>query len=197
MSASPESEQDFEQGRQFAVVLNHLFATRLTPTGRPYTLTEVSKATGLSVPYLSILRKGTIGAVSLHRAATLARFFRVPLDYFSQEGLPVDTMDDLVREALAQPLVREVALRAAKVDVAQRALLLQMLEQAEHVLQEKTLTQPLVREVALRAGKIGVAQRALVLQMLEHADQVLQELATRPPQAGSAPQEAAPGSQEP
>jgi len=197
VSASPESEQDFEQGRQFAVVLNHLFATRLTPTGRPYTLTEVSKATGLSVPYLSILRKGTIGAVSLHRAATLARFFRVPLDYFSQEGLPVDTMDDLVREALAQPLVQEVALRAAKVDMAQRALLLQMLEQAEHVLQEKTLTQPLVREVALRAGKIGVAQRALVLQMLEHADQVLQELATPPVQAGSAPQEAAPGSQEP
>jgi transcriptional regulator with XRE-family HTH domain len=197
VSASPESEQDFEQGRQFAVVLNHLFATRLTPTGRPYTLTEVSKATGLSVPYLSILRKGTIGAVSLHRAATLARFFRVPLDYFSQEGLPVDTTDDLVREALAQPLVREVALRAAKVDVAQRALLLQMLEQAEHVLQEKTLTQPLVREVALRAGKVGVAQRALVLQMLEHADQVLQELATPPAQAGSAPPEAAPGSPEP
>src|SRR5262249_19895630 len=134
---------------------------------------------------------------SLHRAATLARFFRVPLDYFSQEGLPVDTMDDLVREALAQPLVREVALRTAKVDVAQRALLLQMLEQAAQVLQEKTLTQPLVREVALRAGKIGVAQRALVLQMLEHADQVLQEITTPPAQAGSAPQEAAPGSQEP
>ena len=196
MSASPESEQDFEQGRQFAVVLNHLFATRLTPTGRPYTLTEVSKATGLSVPYLSILRKGTIGAVSLHRAATLARFFRVPLDYFSQEGPPVDTMDDLVREALAQPLVREVTLRVGKVGVAQRALVLQMLGQAEHVLQEQALTQPLVREVALRAGKIGVAQRALVLQMLEHADQVLQELAAPPAQAGPAPQAAAPGSQE-
>jgi len=196
VSASPESEQDFEQGRQFAVVLNHLFATRLTPTGRPYTLTEVSKATGLSVPYLSILRKGTIGAVSLHRAATLARFFRVPLDYFSQEGPPVDTMDDLVREALAQPLVREVTLRVGKVGVAQRALVLQMLEQAEHVLQEQALTQPLVREVALRAGKIGVAQRALVLQMLEHADQVLQELAAPPAQAGPAPQAAAPGSQE-
>src|SRR5919109_2774002 len=189
----PESERDPAQLPQFAALLNHLFATRLTPAGRPYTLTEVSKATGLSVPYLSILRKGTIGAVSLHRAATLARFFRVPLDYFSQEGLPVDTTGDLVREALAQPLVREVALRAAKVGMAQRALLLQMLEQAEHVLQEKTLTQPLVREVALRAGKIGVAQRALVLQMLEHADQVLQELATPPAQADPAPQAAAPG----
>ena len=181
MSASPESEHDLEQGRQFAVVLNHLFATRLAPGGRPYTLTEVSKGTGLSVPYLSILRKGTIGAVSLHRAATLARFFRVPLDYFSQEGPPVDTLDDLVREALAQPLVREVTLRAGKVGLAQRALLLQMLEHAEHVLQEEALTQPLVREVALRAGKVGTVQRALVLQMLEHADQVLREITESPP----------------
>ena len=193
----PQSARDGQQPCQFAALLNQLFATRLSPEGRPYMLAEVAKATGMSVPYLSILRKGTIGAVSLHRAATLARFFRVPLDYFSQEGPPVDTMDDLVREALAQPLVREVALRAANVGMAQRALLLQMLEHAEHVLQEKTLTQPLVREVALRAGKVGVAQRALVLQMLEHADQVLQELATPPAQAGTAPQAAAPGLQEP
>src|SRR5437660_3350318 len=103
----PGSERDPAQLHQFAALLNHLFATRLTPAGRPYTLTEVSKATGLSVPYLSILRKGTIDAVPVQRAAALARFFHVPLDYFSQEGPPVDTMDDLVREALAKPLVRE------------------------------------------------------------------------------------------
>src|SRR6266704_2381305 len=87
----PGSEPDHEQPNQFAVLLNHLFATRLTPGGRPYTLTEVAKATGLSVPYLSILRKGTISAVPVQRAAALARFFHVPLDYFSQEGPPVDT----------------------------------------------------------------------------------------------------------
>src|ERR671932_335167 len=154
MDAHPASDRDRQPAGQFAVLLNHLFATRLTPEGRPYTLTEVSKATGLSVPYLSYLRKGTINAVPVQRAAALARFFHVPLDYFSQEGRPVDTMDALVREALAKPLVREVA---------------------------------------LRAGKVGTAQRALVLQMLEHADQVLQDLATPPAQAGSAPQEAAPG----
>ena len=136
MGASPESERDPQQSRQFAVLLNHLFATRFAPSGRPYTLTEVSKATGLSVPYLSILRKGTIGAVSLQRAEVLARFFHVSLDYFSQEGLPVETPDALVQEALAQPLVREVALRAGKVGTAQRALVLQMLEHAEQVLQE-------------------------------------------------------------
>ncbi len=125
-----------EQPRQFAALLNHLFATRLTPEGRPYTLTEVGKATGMSVPYLSILRKGTIGSVPFHRVEALARFFHVPLDYFSQEGPPVDTLDDLLRQALAQPLVREVALRAGKVGMGQRALVLQMLEHADQVLRE-------------------------------------------------------------
>ena len=61
MRERPGSGPDHEQPNQFAVLLNHLFATRLTPEGRPYTLTEVSKGTGLSVPYLSILRKSTIG----------------------------------------------------------------------------------------------------------------------------------------
>ena len=125
-----------EQPRQFAALRNHLFETRLHPEGRPYTLTEVSKATEMSVPYLSILRKGTIGAVSFQRVVALARFFHAPLDYFSQERSSVDTMDDLVREALAKPLVREVTLRAGKVGTVQRALVLQMLEHAEQVLQE-------------------------------------------------------------
>jgi transcriptional regulator with XRE-family HTH domain len=137
-----EGEGSHRQPRQFAVVLNHLFATRLTPEGRPYTLTEISKATGMSVPYLSILRKGTIGAVPFHRVEALARFFHVPLDYFSQAGPPVDTLDDLVREALAQPLVREVALRAGKVGLAQRALVLEMLDHAEQVLQELAASPP-------------------------------------------------------
>jgi hypothetical protein len=136
--SSDEPDREHHKPHQVAVLLNHLFATRLAPHGRPYTLTEVSKATGMSVPYLSYLRKGTIDAVPFQRIAALARFFHVPLDYFDQEGSPVDTMDDLVREALAQPLVREVALRAGKVGIAQRALVLQMLEHADQVLQELT-----------------------------------------------------------
>lgn len=142
MEEKAEYEGNHRQPRQFAVVLNHLFATRLAPEGRPYTLTEVSKATGMSVPYLSILRKGTIAAVPFQRVEALARFFHVPLDYFSQAGPPVDTLDDLVREALAQPLVREVALRAGKVGMAQRALVLQMLDHAAQVLQELAAPPP-------------------------------------------------------
>ena len=135
MRGRPGSERDPEQGQQFAVLLNHLFATRLTPTGRPYTLTEVSKATGLSVPYLSILRKGTIGAVPFQRVAVLAHFFQVSLDYFSQEGPPSATVDEQVQAALAQPLARDLLLRSGKIGVAQRALVLQMMEHAERMLQ--------------------------------------------------------------
>ena len=136
MRGRPGSEPDHEQPNQFAALLNHLFATRLTPEGRPYTLTEVSKGTGLSVPYLSILRKGTIGSVPFQRVAALARFFGVSLDYFSQEGPPTESLDEQVRLALAQPLGRDLLLRAGKIGTAQRALVLQMIEHAERVLQE-------------------------------------------------------------
>lgn len=144
MGSDQESDQnhDHQKPRQFATLLNHLLETRLASSGRPYTLTEVAKATNMSVPYLTILRKGRISAVPFQRVEALARFFNVPLEYFSQEGPPADTMDDLVREALAKPLVREVALRAGKIGMAQRALILQMLERADQVLQQMESSPP-------------------------------------------------------
>lgn len=130
-----ELEQQRNKSRHFAKVLNHLFETRMTDSGRPYTLTEVSRATGMSVPYLSILRKGTIASVPFERVEALARFFKVPLDYFSRDTPPADPMDDIVRRALSKPLVREVALRAGQMGMAQRALVLQMMQHADQVLQ--------------------------------------------------------------
>jgi transcriptional regulator with XRE-family HTH domain len=136
MRAPQSPDQGHRPPRQFATLLNHLWSTKCTPQGRPYTLTEVSKATGMSVPYLSMLRKGTIGAIAFQRVEALARFFHVPLDYFSQEEPPGDRLGDPLQEALAQPLVRELTLRAGKMGIAQRALVLQMLEHADEVLQE-------------------------------------------------------------
>ena len=131
----PAAGPDHQQPDQFAVLLNYLFATRLTPSGRPYTLTEVAKGTGMSLPYISILRKGMITKVPFQRVAALAKFFRVPLDYFDQEGPPVDTMDSLIRDALEKPLVRDVVLRAGRLGTTQLALVLQMLEHAEQIVQ--------------------------------------------------------------
>jgi len=127
----PESKRDPEPSKQLTALLKHLFAIRLTPEGRHYTLTEVSKATGLSVPYLSILLKGGISAIPFQRVVVLARFFEVPLDYFSQEGPPAEILEEQVFEALAQPLCRELLLRSGKISTAQRALVLQILEHFE------------------------------------------------------------------
>jgi len=129
------SERDPDSPHQFAALLNELFATRLAPSGRPYTLTEVSRATKLSVSYLSMLRSGGIDAVPFDRVDALARFFQVPLEYFSQKVSPAERQEALAREARTQELGRDLLLRAGKIGLTQRALVLEMLETAVRVLQ--------------------------------------------------------------
>ena len=46
-----------------------------------------------------------------------------------------ERLDEQVRLALAQPLSRDLLLRAGKIGTAQRALVLQMIEHAESMLQ--------------------------------------------------------------
>jgi len=66
---------------RLAAWLNYLFATRLTPTGRPWTLGEVSRATGLSAPYIRLLRTGGLpSAPQPAHLAPLAAFFDIPAD---------------------------------------------------------------------------------------------------------------------
>lgn len=116
---------------RFADLLNHLFDVHLTSRGRPYTLTEVSEATGLSVPYLSMLRKGTINNVPFDRVAKIAKFFKVPLDYFSSSGSLSERDMAPVEVADTEP---QVLLRAGDVGPMERALILQMIEQAKDIL---------------------------------------------------------------
>jgi len=132
----PKFEDDHKQPDGFAERLNYLLSTRRNAERLPYTLTEVSKATGLSLPYLSTLRKGKIEKVPFKIVEIIADFFHVPLDYFSQKGPPVDTEDTLVQEALAQPLVREVVLRASRLRTPELALVLEMIDHAQKVLHE-------------------------------------------------------------
>jgi len=141
---------------RIAEQLNHLFATQLSPSGRPYTLTEVSEATGLAVPYLSVLRKGTIQSVSFDRIERLARFFDVPLDYFSHNAPPldVDLVDAKVRKILADPNGREFLLRAGDLGPAERALILQMIEHAQAIL-ERPKGQAVSSPVSSDAAKGG------------------------------------------
>lgn len=160
MCARHVSDHDQQRSQQFVALLNHLFETPRAH-GRPYTLTEVSKATGLSVPYLSLVRKGAIRDVSLQRAAVLARFFHVSLAYFCPEESPVELLDDDIREALAQPLVRELMLRVARVSLGQRALVLAMLHHADHGLGE-TASCPAASPA--HATPLGMAKNGVTCQ---------------------------------
>ncbi len=126
---------------RFADLLNHLFATHLSPRGKPYTLKEVSDGTGgfFSIAYLSLLRRGGIERPSPERIRMLADFFGVDVSYFVGEDPTFEerqsTMDEALRRALADPQVREFAMRANEFSLEERTIVLQMLDQARQLMQ--------------------------------------------------------------
>jgi len=131
------SEQPAEDGTRLAALLAHLFETRLSPSGRPYSLTEVSAGTSgkLTVSYLSALRKGKVAAPSADKVQALANFFGVRATYFTgQDSLAESAVsgddDDELRQAMAQPLVRLVARRAGSLGHAEQALILRLIDDA-------------------------------------------------------------------
>ncbi|WP_052390777.1 helix-turn-helix domain-containing protein [Streptomyces sp. NRRL B-24484] len=81
--------------------------------GRPWRDTEIALGTGLSGTYIGNLRKGT-QKPSLENAVKIAKFFGVPLDYFSDSATAQAVERDLQRiEALRDARVERIAMRAA------------------------------------------------------------------------------------
>lgn len=62
--------------------LRILFESFKKPDGTAYTMLEVSKATGVSLPTLSQLRNGKITNPQLNTLRAICRFFNIPLHYF-------------------------------------------------------------------------------------------------------------------
>lgn len=62
-----------------------LFEAIRHPEGRPFTMQEVSTATGISLATISQLRSGKISNPQLNTLRGLCDFFRVPLRYFETE----------------------------------------------------------------------------------------------------------------
>lgn len=62
--------------------MNILFDAVRHPDGRPYTLQEVSDATGVSLGTISQMRGGHIKNPQLNTLRALCRFFSIPLRYF-------------------------------------------------------------------------------------------------------------------
>jgi transcriptional regulator with XRE-family HTH domain len=135
---------DEAAGALFGERLNSLFATRPDPaTGEPYSLRDVSEGTSgvVSRAYLSTLRRGLVSMPGLHIIEALARFFDVPTGYFLGHDTgdvpggraPSDDADETdedaaLRLALADPLVRETALRVKDFGPEEWKLMIGMVE---------------------------------------------------------------------
>jgi transcriptional regulator with XRE-family HTH domain len=129
---------------RFADLLNHLFATRLSPRGRPYTLKEVSDGTGgyFSIAYLSLLRRGGIEQPSMERIRRLADFFGVEPSYFLGEVSAEDReaaqeLDAALRHALHDPQIRAFAMRVNDYSLEERTMVLRMLDQLHELVESR------------------------------------------------------------
>jgi transcriptional regulator with XRE-family HTH domain len=90
-----------------------LFDSVRHPEGRPFTLQEVSDATGVSLGTIAQMRSGKINNPQLNTLRTLAQFFRVPLRYFetgTREECYALLADPTVSE---KPALSEIAFRAS------------------------------------------------------------------------------------
>ena len=103
--------------------LKILFDAVRHPDGRPYTLQEVSEATGVALATISHMRSGRIQNPLLSTLREIARFFDVPLRYFEAKT-PEECYGLLTQENTALPLVNEIAFRASSLSPrAQRDIL--------------------------------------------------------------------------
>ena len=114
--------------RSFADKINFLFAT-VRPPGedREYTNSDVAAATDISGSYIGYLRKGIRDNPSIEAVRALARFFGVPASYLvddeqdQQRLASIEAQLKLV-QALANPGIKQLAMRAADADLSPTGL---------------------------------------------------------------------------
>lgn len=107
-SREPSEPLDF--AARFRRVISVIYPKDL---GRPWRDSEIAEGTGLSGTYIGNLRKGT-QKPSLENAVKIAKFFGIPLDYFSDSATAQAVERDLRKiEALRDARVERIAMRAA------------------------------------------------------------------------------------
>ena len=95
-----------------ADLLKILFEEVQHPSGRPFTMQEVSDATGVSLATISQMKTGKIKNPQLNTLRELCRFFKVPLRFF--EAQSVETCYALLQEKPEESTreISEIAFRA-------------------------------------------------------------------------------------
>jgi transcriptional regulator with XRE-family HTH domain len=135
---------DGQQG-MLAQRLDRLFATAHPPWRGPYSIKEavaaINEAAGsqvISYNYLYQLRRGTRAEPSHSRLAAIARFFGVPVSYFTDDEQAAADVEAHLEErevaaALRDQGVRNVAFRAAGLSAESLAAILTVIENARRL----------------------------------------------------------------
>jgi transcriptional regulator with XRE-family HTH domain len=117
-----------ESGRSLADRMNRLFDRIRKPDGTTFSLREVADAITaagepISHAYIAQLRTGKKDDPTLSHLRGLAKFFGVPVEYFTCDELAaeVDTELDLAA-AMQQVRARTVALRQSVIPEAEQAI---------------------------------------------------------------------------
>jgi len=122
----------------FAKRLNELFDKRLDPaTGKPYSGQQVAAATGIAASSLSSMRRGKVEAPGIDKVTALARFFGVDPGYLTgSEPVTYPEIaqnDQALREALENPVVRDIAIQTRTFNREQWDHFLAMLEHQREI----------------------------------------------------------------
>jgi ESX-1-secreted protein regulator len=125
--------------------LDRLFTTAHPPWRGPYSISEavtaINEAAGskiISYNYLYQLRRGTKTEPSHSRLAAIARFFGVPVSYFTDNDETAASLEAQIQEreltaALRDQGVRHVAFRAAGLSPGSLAAILTVIENARRL----------------------------------------------------------------
>ncbi len=181
-----------DAGRRLAAWLNYLFLTHLTPTGRPWTFSEVGNATDLSSAYIrffdgpvddltridpppipesppgltKVRRMINTGDLHVSRATRLPSAFYLEMAAAALDSLDIEKRPD-ERDRLAQALAENAA-RAA----APRAAFQEYLEQRRRDEEERRRAAPYQPPAILRNAPSPTLWRGFLARLFgrrEHA----------------------------
>ena len=96
---------------KFAEKLNALFESKISSTGKRVSIDEVSKATGITAGAISKLRTGKSKNPTYEVVGKLSGYFDVPADYFFDDKVLDDEIDQIaLRSVQLTPDGREALL---------------------------------------------------------------------------------------